>query len=44
MTLPTVRKVKTRLKSPVFMPVDALISKRIGLKVRKNNGKINIAR
>ncbi len=44
MTLPIVKKVKTRLKSPVFIPVDALISKRIGLKVRKNRGKINIER
>lgn len=43
-TLPIVKKVKTRLKSPVFMPVDTLISKRIGLKVRKNKGKINIER
>ena len=42
MTLPIVKKVKTRLKSPALMPVDALISKRIGLKVRKNSGKINI--
>ena len=44
MTLPIVKKVKTRLKSPVSIPVDALISKRIGLKVRKNSGKINMER
>ena len=44
MTPPIVKKVKTRLKSPAFMPVDALISKRIGLKVRKNSAKINIER
>ncbi len=44
MTLPIVKKVKTRLKSPTFIPVDALISRRMGLKARKNNGKINIER
>ena len=44
MTLPIVKKVKTRLKSPVFMPVATLISKSMGLKVRKNSGKINIER
>ncbi len=44
MTLPIVKKVKTRLKSPAFIPVDALISRRMGLKARKNNGKINIER
>ena len=44
MTLPIVKKVKTRLKSPVFIPVDALMSKRIGLKVRKNSGNIKMER
>ncbi len=42
--LPIVKEVKIKPRLPISIPVDALISKRIGLKVRKNRGKINIER
>ena len=44
MALPIVKKVKIKLRFPISIPVDALISSRIGLKVRKKSGKIKIAR